>query len=227
MFRNQRVCFTMFQQKSFFGMTYLIYFKASLLYSILVFLFGWKKMMLMMPTGSALNYLPTIAKKVCFQGSQIQTNLVFVLFPQQFEVFIFLHHHHPLLFHHHLFFINFTMRTNTFAFAALQNLRFSLKFKSSKIFFSFTSSSSLPSQWKHAYLLCCSPKMGFSTFYSNPTIIFFINITMTTYLCQICFLPSLQLCRLIRVIGRLLQTPSKNSAKNYFGNIFKDVSCDC
>ena len=87
----------------------------------LVFLFGWKKMMLMMPTGSALNYLPTIAKKVCFQGSQIQTNLVFVLFPQQFEVFIFLHHHHPLLFHHHLFFINFTMRTNTFAFAALEN----------------------------------------------------------------------------------------------------------
>ena len=66
-----------------------------------------------MPTGSALNYLPTIAKKVCFQGSQIQTNLVFVLFPQQFEVFIFLHHHHPLLFHHHLFFIGFKMRTNT------------------------------------------------------------------------------------------------------------------
>ena len=221
MFRNQSYMFHNISIKNH-SLAWLICFISKLLYSILVFLFSWKKMMLMMPTGSALNYLPTIAKKVCFQGSQIQTNLVFVLFPQQFEVFIFLHHHHPLLFHHHLFFIVFKMRTNTLAHICvpLQNLRFSLKFKSSKIFLSFTSSSSLPSQWKHTYLVCCSPKMWFSTFY-------IISATISTYLFQICFSPSLQLCRLIRVIGRLLQTPSKNSAKNYFGNIFKDVSCDC
>ena len=224
MFRNQSYMFHNVSTKNQ-SLAWLIWFISKLLYSILVFLFSWKKMMLMMPTGSALNYLPTIAKKVCFQGSQIQTNLVFVLFPQQFEVFIFLHHHHPLLFHHHLFFIDFTMRTNTLVCNALQNLRCPLKLKSSKILFPFTSSSSLPSQWKHTYLLCCSPKMGFSTFYT--IIIIFLNITMMTYLCQICFLPSLQLCRLIRVEGRLLQTPSKNSAKNNFGIIFKDVSCDC
>ena len=34
----------------------------------------------------SLNYLLTIAKKVSFQGSQIQTNLVFVLFSHNFKI---------------------------------------------------------------------------------------------------------------------------------------------